>query len=104
MKYDLCCLGSALVDITFQIDDDFVEANEERGIAKGGMTLIEKDDQINLIQELRDLGKSPDRAAAVRPLIQLLLLPFLDLLVICLVLFLMMTTEDFTWKTCRLME
>ena len=34
MKYDLCCLGSALVDITFQIDDDFVKANEERGIAK----------------------------------------------------------------------
>ena len=62
MKYDLCCLGSALVDITFQIDDDFVEANEERGIAKGGMTLIEKDDQINLIQELMDLGKSPDKA------------------------------------------
>ena len=27
MKYDLCCLGSALVDITFQIDDDFVKAN-----------------------------------------------------------------------------
>tara|TARA_Y100000768_G_scaffold363823_1_gene323800 strand:+ start:31 stop:1038 length:1008 start_codon:yes stop_codon:yes gene_type:complete len=62
MKYDLCCLGSALVDITFQIDDDFVKANEERGIAKGGMTLIEKDDQINLIQELMDLGKSPDMA------------------------------------------
>ena len=62
MKYDLCCLGSALVDITFQIDDDFVKANEERGIAKGGMTLIEKDDQINLIQELMDLGKSPDKA------------------------------------------
>ena len=62
MKYDLCCLGSALVDITFQIDDDFVKANEERGIAKGGMTLIEKDDQINLIQELMDLGKLPDKA------------------------------------------
>ena len=62
MKYDLCCLGSALVDITFQIDDDFVKANEERGIAKGGMTLIEKDDQINLIQELIDLGKLPDKA------------------------------------------
>ena len=61
MKYDLCCLGSALVDITFQIDDDFVKANEERGIAKGGMTLIEKDDQINLIQELMDLGKSHDK-------------------------------------------
>ena len=62
MKYDICCLGSALVDITFQIDDEFVKANNERGIAKGGMTLIEKDDQINLIQELMDLGKSPDKA------------------------------------------
>ena len=34
----------------------------KRGIAKGGMTLIEKDDQINLIQELTDLGKSSDKA------------------------------------------
>ena len=29
MKYDLCCLGSALVDITFQIDDDFVNARKK---------------------------------------------------------------------------
>ena len=45
MKYDLYCLGSALVDITFQISDDFTKKNEERGISKGAMTLIEKDDQ-----------------------------------------------------------
>ena len=62
MKYDLCCLGSALVDITFQIDDDFVKANEERGIAKGGMTLIEKDDQNSIIEELVNLGKKSHRA------------------------------------------
>ena len=62
MKYDLCCLGSALVDVTFQIDDDFTRKNEERGISKGAMTLIDKDDQNSLINELRDLKKSPERA------------------------------------------
>ena len=46
MKYDLYCLGSALVDITFQIDDDFTKKNEERGISKGAMTLIEKTTKI----------------------------------------------------------
>ena len=54
MKYDLYCLGSALVDMTFQIDDDFTKRNEERGISKGAMTLIEKDDQNSLISELKD--------------------------------------------------
>ena len=62
MKYDLSCLGSALVDITFQIDDDFTRKNEERGIAKGGMTLIEKDDQDSLIHELMDSKKFPEKA------------------------------------------
>ena len=57
MKYHLCCLGSALVDITFQIDDEFTAKNEERGISKGAMTLIEKEDQNNLIIELQDLEK-----------------------------------------------
>ena len=104
MKYDLCCLGSALVDITFQIDDDFVKANEDRGIAKGGMTLIEKDDQINLIQELMDLGKSPDKACGGSATNSVVAASLLDLLVICLALFLMMTMEDFIWKTCRLTE
>ena len=56
MKYDFCCIGSALVDITFQIDNDFVLKNEDRGIPKGAMTLIEKEDQINIIDELKNLG------------------------------------------------
>lgn len=62
MKYDLCCLGSALVDITFHIDDEFTAKNEERGISKGAMTLIEKEDQNNLIIELQDLEKSSEKA------------------------------------------
>ena len=62
MKYDFCCVGSALVDITFQIDDDFVLKNEERGIPKGAMTLIDKEDQIKIIEELKNLGKVPEKA------------------------------------------
>ena len=62
MQYDICCLGSALVDQTFLIDDDFIKKNEKRGIVKGGMTLIEKNDQNDLIQELKDTGKFPEQA------------------------------------------
>ena len=62
MKYDFCCVGSALVDITFQIDDDFVLKNEKRGIPKGAMTLIDKEDQIKIIEELKSLGKVPEKA------------------------------------------
>ena len=62
MKYDLCCLGSAIVDLTFQIDEKFTRKNEKRGIAKGGMTLMEKVDQENMIKELTDLGKLPEKA------------------------------------------
>jgi sugar/nucleoside kinase (ribokinase family) len=62
MKYDICCLGSALVDLTFKIDDDFTKKNEKRGIVKGGMTLIEKNDQNDLIQELKGTGKFPEEA------------------------------------------
>ena len=62
MKYDLCCLGSAIVDLTFQVDDDFTKKNEDRGIAKGAMTLIEKNDQNNMINELTELGRLPEKA------------------------------------------
>ena len=62
MKYDLCSIGSALVDITFQIEDDFLERNKERGISKGGMTLIDKRDQYDLIQALNESGKEPGKA------------------------------------------
>ena len=58
MKYDFCCVGSALVDITFQIDDDFVLKNEKRGILKGAMTLIDKEDQIKIIGRVKKSWKS----------------------------------------------
>ena len=45
MNYDICSLGSALVDVTFQIDDEFSKKIEGQGIPKGAMTLIDKDDQ-----------------------------------------------------------
>ena len=32
MKYDLYCLGSALVDMTFQIDDDFTKRMKREDI------------------------------------------------------------------------
>ena len=62
MKYDLCCLGSAIVDLTFQVNDDFVKINEERGILKGSMTLMEKEDQQKLINELNESGIFPQKA------------------------------------------
>ena len=62
MEYDICSIGSALVDLTFKIDDEFVKQIEQKGIVKGGMTLIEKDDQNELVEELIQSGKIPDKA------------------------------------------
>ena len=62
MNYDICSLGSALVDVTFQIDDNFLNVLLNKGIQKGGMTLIEKEDQNNLIEGLTDEGKSSQKA------------------------------------------
>ena len=62
MNYDICSLGSALVDVTFQIDDEFSKKIEGQGIPKGAMTLIDKDDQNGLIEALTALGKSAEKA------------------------------------------
>ena len=62
MEYDICSIGSALVDLTFKIDEEFARRNEQKGIVKGGMTLIEKDEQDDLVEELIRSGKIPDRA------------------------------------------
>ena len=62
MNYDICSLGSALVDVTFQIDDEFSKKIEGQGIPKGAMTLIDKDDQNGLIEALGSLGKSAQKA------------------------------------------
>ena len=50
------------VDLTFKIDDEFVKQIEQKGIVKGGMTLIEKDDQNELVEKLIQSGKMPDKA------------------------------------------
>ena len=62
MNYDICSLGSALVDVTFKIDDTFSKELENKGIQKGGMTLIEKEDQISLIKALESEGKQFQKA------------------------------------------
>ena len=62
MNYDICSLGSALVDVTFQIDDTFLKELENKGIQKGGMTLIEKEDQNSLIKALESEGKQFQKA------------------------------------------
>jgi len=62
MNYDICSLGSALVDVTFQIDDEFSKKIEGQGIPKGAMTLIDKVDQNGLIEALTALGKSAEKA------------------------------------------
>ena len=62
MEYDICSIGSALVDLTFKIDDEFVKQIEQKGIVKGGMTLLEIDVQFELVEELILSGKLPDKA------------------------------------------
>jgi len=62
MKFDICSVGSALVDFTFSIDREYEKNLITYGIPKGSMTLIEKEDQEVLINELIKMGKTPDRA------------------------------------------
>lgn len=51
MAYDIYGLGNALVDMEFQIRDDFLRAFD---IAKGHMTLVDEDRQFELIENLAD--------------------------------------------------
>ena len=62
MKFDICSVGSALVDFTFNIDKEYEKNLIQYGISKGSMTLIERDEQEALINELLEMGKTPDKA------------------------------------------
>ena len=50
MKYHVYGIGNALVDKEFEVNDDFLSKN---GIEKGMMTLIEKDQQESLLENLK---------------------------------------------------
>ena len=62
MKFDVCSVGSALVDFTFNIDKEYEKNLIKYGIPKGSMTLIEREAQEALINELVEMGKAPDKA------------------------------------------
>ena len=62
MKFDICSVGSALVDFTFNIDKKYEKNLIKYEIPKGSMTLIERKDQEALINELMEMGKTPDKA------------------------------------------
>ena len=62
MNYDICSVGSALVDFTFSIDKRYERNLISYGIPKGSMTLIEREDQEALIKELTEMGKTHDKA------------------------------------------
>ena len=62
MKFDICSVGSALVDFTFNIDKKYEKNLIKYGIPKGSMTLIERENQEVLINELMEMGKTPDKA------------------------------------------
>ena len=50
MKYDIYGIGNALVDKEFEVTDSFLEAS---GIEKGMMSLIDEDQQISLLSQLK---------------------------------------------------
>jgi len=59
MKLDISSLGNAIVDIQFSIEEDFVSTLKEMSIKKGSMTLIEAEEQSNLIDLLnKEYGNS----------------------------------------------
>lgn len=49
MKYDVYGIGNALVDIEFEVDNDFLKQHQ---IEKGLMTLVDEERQIELIKAL----------------------------------------------------
>ncbi len=54
MDYDLVGIGNALVDIQVITDDAFIES---LGVAKGGMTLSSRQEQIRVLEKLSDHPK-----------------------------------------------
>ena len=54
MKLDISSLGNAIVDVQFSIEEDFVSKLEKMSIPKGAMTLIEAEEQSNLISLLSE--------------------------------------------------
>ncbi len=62
MKYDLSTIGSALVDFTFSIDKAYETNLAKYEIPKGSMTLIDREDQEALINELLAMNRSLDKA------------------------------------------
>ena len=62
MELDICSLGNAIVDVQFSIEDNFREHLNDRSIAFGSMTLIEKQDQEDLISLLKANSGEPLRA------------------------------------------
>jgi sugar/nucleoside kinase (ribokinase family) len=62
MKYDLSTIGSALVDFTFNIEKGFETKLADQNIPKGSMTLIEREDQEALINELLEMNIPLDKA------------------------------------------
>ena len=52
MKLDISSLGNAIVDVQFSIEEDFASKLEKMSIPKGSMTLIEAEEQSNLIKLL----------------------------------------------------
>ncbi|MFO8102237.1 MAG: adenosine kinase [Dehalococcoidia bacterium] len=63
MELEIIGIGSALVDITVQVDDAFLRAEE---LPKGGMTLVEAGRSKELLKELEDFPRefSPGGATA----------------------------------------
>jgi len=63
MNLDIVGIGSALVDITVQVDDAFLQAE---GLPKGGMTLVDADRSKELLEKLADYPQqmSPGGATA----------------------------------------
>ncbi len=52
MKYDICSLGNAIVDITFQIETEFQQKLISKGISPSSMTLIDQKEQHELLDDL----------------------------------------------------
>lgn len=65
-KYDVYGIGNALVDLEFQVDDQFLESNL---VKKGVMTLVDEKRQFELIQALNQTEKQKPGGSAANTMI-----------------------------------
>lgn len=61
MKYDVLCIGNAIVDLISRVDEEFIDVN---GFPKGGMTLVDAVESLRRLSLVPAPSKAPGGSVA----------------------------------------